>query len=138
MNAVFLDTSGLVGVVNSDDQWHTQAEKVWSELLSSSVGIVTTSLVLVELADGLSRLCYRELAIQTIDALRRWEHVTIVRSDLQLETMAWRLYCDRVDKEWGVTDCVSMTVMKQQGIQDVFSADRHFEQAGFHVLLKEH
>ena len=136
MNAVFLDTSGLVGVVNNDDQWHAQAEKVWSELLDSSVGIVTTSLVLVELADGLSRLSHREMAIQTIEALRHWDQLTIVQSDFHLEAKAWQLYCDRVDKEWGMTDCVSMTVMEQQEIQEVFTADKHFEQASFHVLLK--
>ncbi len=137
MNSVFLDTSGLIGVVNADDQWHSQAETVWLELVSSSVALFTTSLILIELADGLSRLRHREMAIQTIEALRNSDLLTVVQSDAHREAQAWELYCERVDKEWGMTDCVSMMVMKEQNIQHVFTADSHFEQAGFHVLLKQ-
>jgi predicted nucleic acid-binding protein len=41
-----------------------------------------------------------------------------------------------VDKEWTLTDCSSILVMRERGLTDVLSADRHFEQAGFHALLK--
>jgi len=30
---VFLDTAGLVAVVNSNDHWHSNAISVWSELV---------------------------------------------------------------------------------------------------------
>ncbi len=40
------------------------------------------------------------------------------------------------DKEWGFVDCTSILVAKDMGIKDVFSADHHFEQAGFNILLK--
>ena len=35
-----------------------------------------------------------------------------------------------------MTDCVSMSLMTERGIQDVFTADHHFEQSGFNILLK--
>ncbi len=136
MNAVFLDTSGLVAVVNTDDQWHTQAEKVWSVLISSQAALVTTSLVLVELADGLSRIRHRPLASQVVDGLRASERVTIIQSDATIEKQAWKLFRDRMDKEWGMTDCVSMTLMTEQAIDRIFTADSHFVQAGFEILVK--
>lgn len=98
--------------------------------------MVTTSLVLIELADGLSRLQHRVLAIQIVDRLRDSDRVEIVQSDESLESRAWQLFRERSDKEWGMTDCVTMTLMADRGIDDAFTADHHFEQAGFTVLLK--
>ena len=53
MTSVFLDTCGLIALVNVDDQWHGKAEEVWAELTESANGLSTSSLVLIELADGL-------------------------------------------------------------------------------------
>ena len=54
MSPIFLDTSGLIAVVGTDDQWHSAAEAAWHELIASNASPVTTSLVLVELGDGLA------------------------------------------------------------------------------------
>ena len=134
--SAFLDTSGLIAVVNTDDQWHSKAETIWADLVSSLRRMVTTSLVLIELADGLSRLQHRVLAIQIVDRLRDSDRVEIVQSDESLESRAWQLFRERSDKEWGMTDCVTMTLMADRGIDDAFTADHDFEQAGFTVLLK--
>jgi len=136
VSLVFLDTSGLVGVANTDDQWHDRAEKIWADLVASSTELITTSLILIELADGLSRVRHRELALQIVDGMRASDRVTIVPSDESLEAIAWQLFRERMDKEWGMTDCVSITLMTQRGITKSFTADSHFEQAGFQILLK--
>jgi len=133
---VFLDTSGLIAVVNTDDSWHAKAESVWADLMASAASHVTTSLVLIELADGLSRVQYRPLAVQVVDALRNSKRINIVQSDMPLETRGWQLFRERSDKAWGMTDCVSMTLMADLGIEDAFTADHYFEQAGYNILLK--
>jgi hypothetical protein len=46
------------------------------------------------------------------------------------------LYGRRLDKEWSLADCIAFVVMKDEGITDALTTDRHFEQAGFKVLLK--
>ncbi len=40
--------------------------------------------------------------------------------------------------EWSLTDCLSFVVMKELGIKDALTPDEHFDQAGFHALLREH
>jgi len=135
--SVFLDASGLIALVNTDDQWHRKAEMVWAELSGSGAGLITTSLVLIELADGLSRVHHRGLAVQLADALERSSRVEIVPVDERLEKLGWQLFRVREDKDWGMTDCVSMSLMADRRIQDVFTADHHFEQAGFNILLRE-
>ena len=46
------------------------------------------------------------------------------------------LYRSRPDKEWSLTDCISFVVMKERGIAEALTGNRHFEQAGFTILLK--
>ena len=46
------------------------------------------------------------------------------------------LYETRLDKDWGLTDCINFVVMQREGITEAFTSDKHFEQAGFIRLLK--
>jgi uncharacterized protein len=49
---------------------------------------------------------------------------------------AKKLYIARKDKEWSLTDCYSFELMKQLNITKALSADKHFEQSGFEIVLK--
>ena len=135
MSAVFLDTSGLLALINDDDHWHRRAEEVWRGLVQPQRKLVTTSLVLIECGDGLSRIQHRQAAVQLRETLQSMRNVTVVQSNAELEERAWTLFQDRTDKDWGMTDCVSMSVMWDEAITEVFGLDHHFQQAGFQVLL---
>ena len=54
----------------------------------------------------------------------------------KLVDRAVRLFSEREDKEWGLTDCVSFVVMNDRGIREALTADEHFHQAGFVSLLR--
>ena len=43
----------------------------------------------------------------------------------------------RMDKEWGLVDCISFVTMKRYGIKNALAADDHFVQAEFKALLLE-
>jgi predicted nucleic acid-binding protein len=45
------------------------------------------------------------------------------------------LYSQRVDKKYSLVDCVSMIVMRKQGLQEILTGDHHFAQEGFTVLM---
>jgi predicted nucleic acid-binding protein len=45
------------------------------------------------------------------------------------------LYGERSDKNWGLTDCVSFALMRQEDVVEALTADVHFRQAGFRALL---
>ena len=42
-----------------------------------------------------------------------------------------------LDKEWGITDCISFVVMQDLGLVEALTTDEHFKQAGFRSLLIE-
>ena len=136
MNPAFLDTSGLIALTDTDDYWHSQAVEVWKDLVQRKRRLVTTSVVLIELADGLAKVNFRSIAYQLRKALKSAQNVEIVQVDERLEKTGWQLFRERTDKDWGMTDCVSFTLMTERGLTDVFGLDHHFEQAGFNLLIK--
>jgi hypothetical protein len=46
------------------------------------------------------------------------------------------LYRARLDKGYSLTDCISMQTMRQEGLSEVLTNDRHFEQEGFRALFR--
>jgi predicted nucleic acid-binding protein len=46
------------------------------------------------------------------------------------------LYEDRPDKGYSLADCISMQIMRLEGLTHVLSNDRHFEQEGFTALFR--
>ncbi len=62
----------------------------------------------------------------------QWTVLSQSRASL-LDALA--LYESRPDKEYSLTDCVSMQAMRREGLTDVLSNDRHFTQEGFHIVF---
>jgi uncharacterized protein len=60
-----------------------------------------------------------------------------VNLDSDLLHEAFQLFSQRMDKEWGLIDCMTFVVMTRRKITDALTADEHFRQAGFQVLLIE-
>lgn len=52
-----------------------------------------------------------------------------------LHRVAMRLLTTQLDKSYSLCDAISFVVMRERGVTDALSTDRHFEQAGFKRLL---
>lgn len=47
------------------------------------------------------------------------------------------LYQSRPDKGYSLTDCISMQTMRNEGLIEALTNDRHFEQEGFRALFRD-
>jgi predicted nucleic acid-binding protein len=106
-----------------------------AELRDGNVALVTTEFILIEVANAFCASAWRGKAIKLIEGLRSLPSLRIIEADSSLLSDGWQLYCDRLDKEWSLTDCVSIAVMGKEQIKEAFTSDHHFEQAGFSKLL---
>ena len=61
--------------------------------------------------------------------------MTILPQTRELFDAGLALYAARLDKGYSLTDCMSMVVCHDLGIEQVLSHDHHFAQEGFAVLL---
>jgi predicted nucleic acid-binding protein len=48
-----------------------------------------------------------------------------------------QLYRARPDKGYSLVDCISMQTMRKEGLTQVLTNDRHFEQGGFRALFRD-
>jgi predicted nucleic acid-binding protein len=131
---LFVDTSYVIALVNTRDQYHGAAE----ELTEKYQGwpLVTTEAVLLEIAGALSAR-YKKAAISIIDAFISNDDVDVIPFSNELFSKSLGLYKKYVDKEWSLVDCISFLVMRDKKIIAALSSDSHFKQAGFDPLLIE-
>lgn len=132
MNAAFADTFYFLALLNRRDAKHERAIAA-SQVRGRS--LLTTEFVLLELADALSQPPLREEFDAILGLVQNTPTFRVVPATTDLLHRGIRLYNARADKAWQLTDCISFVVMEQEGLRDALTGDRHFEQAGFNVLL---
>jgi predicted nucleic acid-binding protein len=133
MSAVFADSFYFLARLNPADEAHERAVRVGTQEVRP---IVTTAWVLTEVADAMSNPANRPAFLQLLEMLTSSRDVNVIPAAAELFDRGIRLYAERPDKEWSLTDCISFVVMADEGMADASTGDRHFEQAGFNVLLK--
>ena len=134
MMTVFADTYYFLALLNNTDQGHARAVKFTEQYAGR---MVTTGWVLSELGDALAASpAGRARFLQTVEKLAANPNMTVHPCTEGLFQEGVTLYSRRPDKEWSLTDCISFIIMQQEAIGEALTADRHFEQAGFTVLLK--
>lgn len=133
LNDLFLDSSFYIALSARSDEHHAKALEVRQGLRQRS--LIITRPVLFEVGNALSKLRFRRMGVRLLRSIEADSQIEIVSAtdDLYRETL--ELYASHSDKEWGLTDCLSFAVMRQRGIQEAVTTDRHFEQAGFRALL---
>jgi predicted nucleic acid-binding protein len=130
MKSFFADTFYFQARFNPRDEYH---ERVLAWSRECSAPLITTELVIIELANGLARSRFRGL-MRDFHLLLRKTTTIVPVSTLRMES-AWALYYQHDDKNWSLTDCFSFLVMREKGLAAALTNDHHFRQAGFQAVF---
>jgi len=133
----FLDTSYAVALSAPSDEYHLKAIELAKQMMLDNTRVVTTRAVLLEVGNTLCRQRFRATAVALLETLEQDPYCETVALSDELYARAFQLYSARPDKEWGLIDCVSFTVMRDREITAALTAGEHFQQAGFRALLRE-
>ncbi|MDJ0661260.1 MAG: PIN domain-containing protein [Crocosphaera sp.] len=134
MKQIFADTFYWVALINKKDNWHQRVIEVTSTL--KNVEIVTTDEVLIEVLNFLSATVpLRRRTVQFVDDIMQNPHIKVIPQNRESFLEGFNLYRRRLDKEYSLTDCISMTVMQRLKINEVLTHDNHFKQEGFIILF---
>ncbi|HWM89880.1 MAG TPA: PIN domain-containing protein [Thermoanaerobaculia bacterium] len=133
--AVFLDTNGWLALLNSADALHSTATACWFDLIRSGTSVLLTDWIVAETGNGLARTRARERFAEAVKLIQASTSARLVAMEPSLLERALALYNERKDKTWGLVDCASFLVMREVGVLEAFTNDRHFAQAGFKCLL---
>lgn len=128
---LFADTFYWIALTDPSDNYHVRARQFRGT-------IVTTDEVLTEY---LTFFCAapesvrREVALAVDDILQD-PTIEVVSQSHESFLAGLKLYRDRPDKGYSLTDCISMQTMRREGLTEVLTNDRHFEQEGFKALFR--
>jgi uncharacterized protein len=129
---VFLDTSGIMAVMNSDDVFHLSAKETWQELLSNDAILFCNNYILVESFVLLqSRFGLEAVRIFQNDIL---PVLNVDWVDEQVHNQAVSALFVSNRRTLSLVDCTSFETMRHLGISHVFGFDRHFQEQGFEIL----
>ncbi len=130
---LFLDTAFIQALLNPRDDYHNQAKQLFPRIRAASEVWITEA-IFADVGNALSAF-NRNGAVQFIQQCYRTDNIKVVSVNTELLMQALTLYQSRSDKAWGLTNCISFVVMKQQNLTDAVTGDRHFVQAGFRALM---
>jgi predicted nucleic acid-binding protein len=127
--ATFVDTSGLLALLNPADRYHEEAWAVWESLIYAGEPLATSSFVLVETYALLqSRLGFDAVKTMHEEVLPlikiHWVDMSVFHEAASALLVSHR-------RSLSLVDCVSFVLMRRLGIRTAFAWDNHFEEQGF-------
>jgi predicted nucleic acid-binding protein len=133
---VFADTFYWVALIHRKDP-KNKAVSEWSRV-AAPVTLFTTEEVLTEvLAFCSADEGLRAMAAKTVRSILKAPAVHVLPQSHESFLEGLALYESRPDKGYSLTDCISMVSMRREGLSDVLTNDRHFEQEGFRAVFRD-
>jgi uncharacterized protein len=121
VKTVFVDTHCWIATTNPHDQWHNRAAEV--SLMLSPVRLVTTDGVLLEVLNffGAQGSAMRNNAAPAARSILESAEVEMIFVGESGLIGGPTLYESGPDKEYSLTDCISMELMRSRDIQEVLT-----------------
>jgi uncharacterized protein len=129
---VFADTFYWIALTLPGDAAYVRAGQIADD-------IVTTEEVLTEY---LTFFCaspeyLRREVTNNVEAILHDPTVRVIQQSHDSFVAGFELFRSRPDKGYSLTDCISMQTMRREGIREVLTNDRHFEQEGFRAVFRD-
>ncbi len=135
MKRTFADTSYWVAYLWLEDQWREAALEASEKI--ADVEIITTESILIEVLNYFSefRPDIKEKIAIAVEEILQDDETFVLQHTHEDFLKALKLYKDRLDKGYSLTDCISMNAMREFGIAEILTNDTHFQQEGFTKLF---
>ena len=133
MGRFFADTFYWIALLLRSDAWHERVT-AFNHTLQRDDTLFTTDAVILEfLAVFSSTGSYmRQQAVARVEGMLANPYIRVVEVTRARLLEGLALYKDRPDKEYSLTDCISMQVMRREGLTEVLTNDhRHYLKGDF-------
>lgn len=131
---IFVDTSAFLAVLNANDQYHPPAREAWSKILAMDEAVMSSNYIILET----TALLQHRFGIEAVRLFKsdilpvveiRWVDEAVHKQGVSALLAANR-------RNLSLTDCTSFEIMRQAGLDTVFTFDPHFGEQGFTVVPK--
>ena len=119
---IFIDASFLIGLINSKDQWHSQAHEIEPKIRNNDK--IISNIILTETLNSISYLGGKiaNMMYETILDEFKIEFLNNLEiyNDARVEFLKY-------DGTIGFSDCTTIVLMKKLGINEIVSFDNDFD-----------
>lgn len=129
---IFIDTAAFLAILNANDRFHPSARQSWEEIIESDSVLFSSNYVLIETTALLQHRF-------GIEAVRLFEsnilpviEVHWIDEPTHKQAMGALLTTNR--RALSLVDCTSFEIMRQFGMDTIFTFDPHFREQGFSVI----
>ncbi len=134
---IFADTSGLYASVDRRDPHHVRAVSLLGDLARRHCIIVTSDYLIAETINLAMARRGRVVAERLLDLIESSKGIRLIWVGTEHFTTAKAFFRKYADQGYSFTDCTSFVIMRELGIADALTTDRHFAAAGFRPLLTQ-
>lgn len=131
MNApkkILVDADAFVALRLIDDPSHKQAVVLSKKF--EGIDLLTSDPAFGEAMTVISQETDITSAVEfAVDTLRG--PIGIVEVDSSLRVEALDIFSKQTSKNLRFTDCINVAIMKREGIDTIFSFDKHYKKSGF-------
>ena len=121
-----VDSDAFVARFFPDDFHHQRASTAFAQFERDQRAIVTTSMVVAEVATVLSNRSGHILARKFLDVVSRGI-VPVMHIDETIQQVALNVFAEQEKRGMSVTDCANVVVMRQLAIPKIFSFDKAYQ-----------
>jgi uncharacterized protein len=130
---IFIDTVAFLAVLNADDRFHRVAKDVWNKILSSEDSSLCSSNYVILETTALLQHRFGLFAVRLFETDLLPIIATIwVNEATHKQAMSALLVANR--RDLSLVDCTSFEIIRQVGIESIFTFDLHFREQGFQII----
>jgi len=126
---IFLDTSGLFALLDSDDRFYDPACEIWERWHTQRVTLLTSNYVLLET----SALVQQRLGMRPLQVLHTYAlppvEIHWISETIHRQAVTNLISANR--RHLSLVDCSSFVLMRDLDVNRVFTFDRDFAEQGF-------
>lgn len=133
--SALVDSAGLYALADHRDPVHAEAEACIGRLVRTRTSLILTDYVIDEAATLAKVRAGAQASLRLLEIVDRSAAFNIIWIGPERFNSAKVFFRKHADHDYSFTDCASFVVMRELGITDALTTDRHFAEAGFKVLL---
>lgn len=135
---LFFDACAFIARFDRKDQYHGAALSLLNSISKGELPykkFYTSNYVLQEAVTFvLYETKNHSKALQLLDLITKSDYMALLWVDEKIQEKANQLFRKYSDQTISLTDCASAVLMKENGIDVIFSFDKHFSTLGFKLL----
>lgn len=133
--SALVDSAGLYALADHRDPTHAAAVACIGRLVRTRTSLLLTDYVIDEAATLAKVRAGAHASLRLLEIVDRSAGFTLIWIGPERFESAKALFRKHADHGYSFTDCTSFVVMRELGLTEALTTDRHFVEAGFKVLL---